>query len=396
MAANAVMATSSADRLKATYQPSPMPYNNFSVQTNGGNIIQGQINKIRVCEINFPYNIPTVVERQNDAFLMFELQLILQADGSYQGSFGPIGMVANPRYYTGPELVAEVNVQLAANTPSLVAGWDSVGGSIYLANTSTWTPTLGTVNYVYIGYPSNRTFVGSIGPGLSPGNVFTYPSLAWTMGFKNLFAATGTLKQFDWIDITDQTPQNNDYYNAIVPQGYPNGGATGIPNFGPLGQTSFNAIVGANYSGLYTEYIDVTSPQLCQAQYVRDGNTNQGANHRDIITRLYIADETSQEITANIGRPFQIHRQFKNPKIMKWTAERSIDSIDLQLWDQYGLEIPNAPPQFITFLNAPAVVGPPAVPNLDLPLTAVGYSGSRDYNISFVVDEVAESVMGNY
>ena len=57
---------------------------------------------------------------------------------------------------------------------------------------------------------------------------------------------------------------------------------------------------------------------------------------------------------------------------MKWTAERSIDSIDLVLYDQYGQPMPDATPI--------AQVGA-------VPVEQTGYSGSRDYAITFLVDE---------
>ena len=393
MAANAIMATSSADRLKATFQPVPAPYNNFSVSTNGGNIIQGQINKIRVCEINFPYCTPTVVDRQNDTMLVFELASELQANGSYYSTYSPVGVVLDPKFYAGTEIVAAINTQLSATVGnSLVAGYDTFSGSIYFANNSTWDATVGVTNRSYIIFPASRSVTDD-------NNLLVNPSLAWTVGLKNLFSQCSRLKEFNWIfddPVNGPEAVTNTYYFAITPQNYPGPVAPGLPNFGALGVTQFNAVVGAMYSGLYTEYIDITSPQLCQAQYVRDGNTNQGANHRDLICRLYIADEASLDLIGNFGRPFQIHRQFRNPKIMKWTVDRSIDSIDLQLWDQYGNPIPNNPAQFITFLNAPPVVGPPAVNNLNLPLTSVGYSGGRDFNITFTVDEETPNTVGGY
>jgi hypothetical protein len=129
--------------------------------------------------------------------------------------------------------------------------------------------------------------------------------------------------------------------------------------------------LGAAYSGHYTDYIDICSPTLCQAQFVRDGNTHQNVIHRDIICRLYVANEISVYYTDTTGtRPFIIHRQFKNAKVMKWTAERSIDAIDIQLYDMYGNYLPT---------SGSSVPGVSAFQQVN--------SGYRDFAISFLVDE---------
>jgi hypothetical protein len=95
------------------------------------------------------------------------------------------------------------------------------------------------------------------------------------------------------------------------------------------------------YTGRYTDYIDIVSHKLCGAQYVRDGNTNQNVVRRDIVARVYVADEISAQGNYEIGsRPFLIHRQFKCPKTMYWTVERSIDTIDLELYDMFGQPLP--------------------------------------------------------
>ena len=58
---------------------------------------------------------------------------------------------------------------------------------------------------------------------------------------------------------------------------------------------------------------------------------------------MYIADETSTALIDASGNPIYpgespliIHRQIKNPKVMRWNGQNSIATIDLQLYDQYG------------------------------------------------------------
>jgi len=59
---------------------------------------------------------------------------------------------------------------------------------------------------------------------------------------------------------------------------------------------------------------------------------------------------------------------------MKWTAERSIDSIDLTLYDQYGQPIANSPAIYIADIST-------------IPVASIAYSGARDFAITFLVDE---------
>lgn len=396
MAANATMATSSADRYAASFtSASVQPYNNFTVRTNGGNIIQGQINKVRMAEINFPYNIPTVCFQSNDRMAVVVLDIALNAAGTgYEANATIEQILLPPKFYNATEAQVAITAQIAnfsQGAANFVCGVDPVTLSLYFANTSSFSQVIGTAFFLYLPVPD------TIGFTQFNSKIFTTQTLAWTLGLKNLFANSNGPNPYSFVPIGGGAPTNSQFYFAIVPINYPQGNnfaATGLPYFGDpqlpnsvSPRTVFTAIVGSPFTGLYTEYIDITSPQLCQNQYVRDGNTNQGSNHRDLICRLYIADETSMDLTANYGRPFLIHRQFRNPKIMKWTAERSIDAIDIQLWDQYGNPIPNIPINFVTALNGAA--------GLNITYLATGYGGPNNFALTFTVDE-SESGSNSY
>jgi hypothetical protein len=176
----------------------------------------------------------------------------------------------------------------------------------------------------------------------------------------------------------------------LVPNQYPTGGTpagTGVIFPGFIFGYGVNTIVGTTYTGLYTQYIDICSPSLCQAQYVRDGNTNQTVIRRDLIARIYITSEVSLPASDAIGtRPFTIHRQFNPSKIMKWTAERSIDSIDLTLYDQFGNQIPVIPPMLGSALQLSAGQPPPQY---------ILQGQPADYAITFLVDEHDETLEHN-
>ena len=362
---NAIMATSSADRIGSSgiYQP----YQNFRVQTAGGNIIQGQLNKIRVGEIMFPYDTPTIVQGRNNTFIVVTYT-VAGATGLVSAPLDTTTILIPPGFYTGAELCVAVQASLPAG---LDIAQDPISGCIYLKNSTVWNPA--GDNEIYSFYPYQTAQV-------SANAAYIGPSALWTLGFKNVFAAAGAgtiVYNLDVPPVGSPNPQSTGALVTLVPSLYPNV----APNPVIPANILFQAIVGTPYNGRYTDYIDICSPALCQAQYVRDGNTQQSVIHRDIICRLYVANEISIYQTEPTGdRPFVIHRQFKNAKVMKWTADRSIDAIDIQLYDMWGLPMPDNP--FQTIAGLATVTGRP------------GFSGSRDFAITFLVDEPGASEQG--
>ena len=139
-------------------------------------------------------------------------------------------------------------------------------------------------------------------------------------------------------------------------------------------------------SGRYTDWVDLCSPILCQSQDIRDSTTNQVTLRKDIIARIYIADEVSLQPPTDpsgnvldIGcRPFIIHRQFRNAKVMKSNNDNSLSGLDLILYDMYGqpLPLPNGGPV------------PPAG-------QSILECGGRDYGITLLVEESSDMKQGN-
>ena len=231
-----------------------------------------------------------------------------------------------------------------------------------MRNTNTYSAAAAAVNYFFGWAPD--TPVTAL-PNLPNPNSFNLQDLTFTMGFRNYFASRPVTI----------VPPTTVYPNCIAPLNYPGAGT-----FAGINYASYvNAVIGSQYTGRYTDWIDICSPALCQAQYVRDGNTNQGSIHRDLICRLYITTEVSTFLADPVGsRPFVIHRQFKNAKVMKWTAERSIDAIDIQLYDMYGQVLPT--PVNFTLLT---------------PIAQTATSGAADFGITFLVDEHDDTMSPN-
>jgi hypothetical protein len=276
-------------------------------------------------------------------------------------------------FYNGTELATTIqnaiNIFEAANgiaAGTLEIAYDAVSNSMVWNNNDTWSAADGAPNVLV-------EFLVSGTPGTQASANFNQPDLLWTLGLQDMFAIYPPLSP------APLGSNNTSGCVNLVPVGYPNVAgslATLLPVF-PQGY-AVSAINGSYYTGLYTDYIDICSPVLCQNQYVRDGNTNQQAIHRDIICRLYLTNEISNGIAAGQqGRPFQLHRQFKNAKIMKWTAERSIDAIDIQMYDMFGNPLPFPTPYIGNPTNNPNnLVGPQIL-----------QCGPGNMAITFLVDE---------
>jgi hypothetical protein len=400
---NATMATSSFDRISggngssASGPSLSQRYNSFRVQTQGGNIIQGQINKIRVAEVLFPYCIPTInnqlvansstgTDRSNGGLgngLLYFQAYSVTSNGTTAVAAGPLGGVQTisipTGFYTGTELAAVVQAALAAieTAQGIPAGtftftYDTTSNAFVIENTDVFNADVGAANYF-----GQLVWAGST---QSPASL-SQPDALWTLGFRQIFADNPALPASAFVNRLSSS--SNTW--MLVPAGYPNtaavGAVTGYPVF-PVGYGP-TAVHTSQYTGLYTQWIDICSPTLCQAQYVRDGNTNQKTVNRDLICRLYIANEVSLFQTDPTGtRPFVIHRQFKNAKIMKWTAERSIDSIDIQLYDMFGNPLPVVNP-YLTVNDA------------DLAGPQILQGQPSDFAITFLVDEQDDPVVSN-
>jgi hypothetical protein len=396
MAANANMAMSSFDRiagqvlLGATrYQP----LNNFRIQTLGGNIIQGQLNKIRVSEIFMNYSIPTILNETQayqqvpgefpngrgvgNGIMAIQYQVYdFDSSGTVLTRSQAVCPISVPTgFYNGTELAEAITDQItsfetAQGYPRVTfCEYDETSNSIVWTNNTVYAAPSTDPTYYFV-----EMLVNGQAAGKSLLANYSEPDLLWTLGLQDAFALYPPLGAGN-----NGVPGGTGCVN-LCPNDYPNTpltvGAVSLPVFQP--GYFYPAINGSYYTGLYTDYIDICSPTLCQAQYVRDGNTNQRSIHRDLIVRLYMTNETSTSVVQ--GRPFQIHRQFKNAKIMKWNADRSIDAIDIQMFDMFGNNLP-----FVT-----PYIGDPAINVLGLKGPEILQCGAGNMGITFLVDEHSE------
>jgi len=281
-------------------------YNNAQFNAKNQNIIQGDIREIAVSEVNFPYDIPNI----QAGFNTFELisatvPPLLSSSPVLTSDPGYLIITITPGFYTGPELETAIN-------DAIIAEQTSVGGNPADAPTVEYSAT------------SNRfTFIAPASPAVSPTwtvfSAYTYPfnyqQQTNTLG-KDILSIMG------FLPVPSNTP-------ALDIAAYSTVSADPL-----LNKPTFS---GGSAPLAFTQYIDICSPKMCQYQYFRDGSTTNLARRADVICRLFICDNVSLTQTSVEGtRPFIINRQFFNARIMRWSAESSVGTIDIQLYDDVG------------------------------------------------------------
>lgn len=355
---NASMVTGSFDRQSGTQAlPIYQPLNNFRIQTTGAPIIQGQMNRLAITELMFPYSVPTIINSTGDD------KVVGQNGSEYQVSDNSIFFITSTAvtlsgggatatfsastvvqfnvpqgFYNGSDMATLINTLITASSlpgkANLLVAWDNNNNRIRWTNTQTWTGADATPYYIFTIQPFAT---GSANAAVA----LQKPRFFWTVGLRNLSAKYPPVACVNAAQTGGQFASQALQFN-LIPINFPLDGGATTPQL-PIFQAGYamNVLVGSPYSGRYTDYVDLCSTTLCANQYVRDGNTNQNIVRKDIIARIYIADEISIANDFETGsRPFEIHRQNMNPKVMKWTADRSIDAIDLTLYDMFGNPLP--------------------------------------------------------
>lgn len=102
---------------------------------------------------------------------------------------------------------------------------------------------------------------------------------------------------------------------------------------------------------LYTPYIDIYSDVLTNYQDIKDTNTTV-QKFKGMVARIYLSGTGNVQLTtpdAALGSaPFIMTADLNNCKVIKWTPDVAVPSIDFQLYDQYSELIPGAAEGFST------------------------------------------------
>jgi hypothetical protein len=116
--------------------------------------------------------------------------------------------------------------------------------------------------------------------------------------------------------------------------------------------TSSNTQTSLDYpSFLYTPYIDIYSDVLTNYQNIKDTNTTV-QKFKGLVARIYLSGTGNVQLTtpdAALGSaPFIMTADLNNCKVIQWTPDVAVPSIDFQLFDQYSELIPGAAEGFST------------------------------------------------
>jgi len=306
--------------------PQLQPYNQFRIQ-KPENLIQGGFNRLSLVEINFPYAIPNLTPTTNNFWVK------LQNPASGTGTAQIFAFNSATKFSNGTDLAENLTTTMNADpnigisSPSAVE-WlveylpDEFGGFVIQASAPTTLTTAKGKNFkTRVGIPQYNFGLYPVNPALLTIPASGIPSASSvSIPKKNLLTIMGYDYVSSWASVTGYEDNRVSYYATLS----------------------------------YTQYIDVISSKLTQYQKVKDGS-GRVASQNNVVCRIFIADENSQTTQVGVyfdtetnspisysissppgALPFNIHRQFQNPKQFRWNDGTSVDWIDITLLDDTG------------------------------------------------------------
>jgi hypothetical protein len=285
-------------------------YNSLIFNAVGQNIIQGQVDCVSVSEVNFPYDIPNIQYKVTD---YFGLTLFKDVPGSLS-----ILVRLTQGFYSGVELAHAINEDISGTATALAIPLTDI--PVFEYNE--------TDHLMYI-TPPDTPSVPLYWKLFSDYSFWNDPQQRNKLG-KDIMSLMGySQSQGVYDPVNDENPLY--LSNSPLPPGVV------LPPTAIVGVLS-----GMSAAPLsFTQYIDICSPQLCKFQYFRDGSTTNLARRSDIICRLYIANNQATQEEEGM-RPFVINRQFQNARVMRWTADNAVGTIDINLFDDVGQPLATA------------------------------------------------------
>ena len=264
--------------LIGNYNRSKPSCNDFTISSPGA-LIYGYIDRIIVSQIQLQYNIPTVCLGRNDT-------LVIQWDNG--GTIVETELVIPYGFYEPGELATALQT--------------------LITNTVAIAPLGLTVQFnlqdgFFFDSSTNLDFY------------FPEPGLLLTSGY-TVDGVDTILKTYKLFGITEE----NDSGGADTFQ-Y----SSHYPNF------------------LYTPYIDIYSDVLTNYQNVKDTDTSV-AKPKGLVARVLLSGAGNLQLTTGTtalgSTPFTMTADLNNPKVIKWSPDVAVPSIDFQLRDCYGDLIP--------------------------------------------------------
>ena len=255
------------------------PFANNFIISSPGALIYGYMKKLIVSQIQVQYNVPTVNEDMNDFFVLYS-----QTQSDFYNIVIPNG------FYTGTNLAAvlQVIIQQTTGNPQ---GQPPIADMIV-----TYSPTVG------FSFSSATDTFSFVPPSYLKGQ-FNYPDDQVTNMYKTL-------------RLLGMTPKNDVQDDQHISDAFP--------------------------IFLYTPYIDIYSDILTNYQNIKDTNTSVLKN-KGLIARVYVSG-TGLQNTTDLGTvPFTFIADLNSPKIIQWSPDIAVPSIDFQVYDQYNQLLPMGP-----------------------------------------------------
>jgi len=238
--------------------------------------IYGYMYKMIVSQIQVQYNVPTVNLDLNDKIYLL--------DDSPGGQEYPIQIPYG--FYTPDELAAVLQVTIRALTPF----------------------TTMTVSYEN----SNFVFTAAV-PYFQPFSFASDLTMQLDLDLSQEEIKT-VLKTYRLLGITVENSDENTTQESSI-----------TPNF------------------MYTSYIDIYSDSLTNYQKIKDTDTSI-KNAKGLVARVYLSGvgnpQTTTGTSALGSAPFIMTADLNSPKVIRWTPDVTVTSIDIQVRDQYGDLLP--------------------------------------------------------
>lgn len=276
------------------------PYSNDFSITAPNALINGYIDRIVVSQIQLQYYLPTVIPGRNDTlFIFLEESPDSEIYDEYDISL-PYG------FYSPVELAAMLQVRLNADT-----------GSTF---TVTYSET--SVGGGYVGYNIRNT----------QNREFCFAGVEYLNDNYEANTVNIALKTYRLFGMNTSNASDD-----IISPGFK----------AQLLQGSSVAPV-----FLYTPYIDIYSDALTNYQNLKDADSST-SKRKGMLARIYLSGVGSPQFTTdsyidpNTGatttlsdslgsKPFVLTYDLNSPKIIQWTDQSAINSLDFQMRDFYG------------------------------------------------------------
>jgi hypothetical protein len=333
--ANAILAISSTDRyIKSSGGNVNQPVSDtviaqwrggfptssdFSIESPNA-LMNGYIDRIIISQIQLQYNLPTIIPGRNDILLIN----IENPAGS--GTYIPLKILIPYGYYTPDELSAVTAAIINKTAELVIPNWTASKFIIVSYNQGATPGSIRqTLNFSAVGYviqsndPTIRIYFPAPTievPGLTPDEFIIVYKTYKLFGFTLL----NTLP--DFLQVSQSQP-----------------------------------------TFLYTPFIDIYSDALTNYQKLKDTDSST-SKRKGLISRLYLSGVGQPQLTTTVGTqsllnftymeeagegriestssialgsyPFVITFDLNSPKVVNWTPDSAINSLDFQMRDCYG------------------------------------------------------------